>query len=301
MNGIRKSILGVAMLLASLSLAAQQQEVLTFSRIERNPRAVALAGAGSASVGSVAYSSFVNSAVIPFYDGKGDFAAGYEYWAPSLGAAHSAGIAGAYNFGPVGVSLGGVYQFEQPDPDGFRPADIQINLGAGVKILPWLGIGINARYVQENLFQGYSQKGFGVDASLLFAPVKGLTVAVGASNIGSKVKSSAGTEYPQPLSLTVAAAYSLALGSRNFLEFMLDENYYLYSRTNAVSVGVEYSFAHIAFARAGYRIASRNTVYPSHLGLGLGAQYKGFRLDVSYLTLSEVIGNTVAVGLGYRF
>lgn len=301
MKNIGTIILVVALALSSIELRAQQQEVLSFSRIERNPRAAGLAGAGAASVGSTAYASFVNSAIIPFSNSNADFAAGYQYWAPSLGAAHAINLAGAYRIGNIGLSLGGVYQMEQKDFDGFRPAEIQVGAGFGIRVLPWLGLGVNARYVQENLFQGYSQRGFGLDAMAFFAPVWGLTLTAGVANIGSSVKSNAGSSYPQPASIVVAAAYILGVDSKNFLEFMLDENYFLFSRTNAVSFGVEYSYDHIAFARVGYRIASEGTVYPSHLSLGLGAQYKGFRLDVSYLTLSEVIGNSVAVGLGYRF
>ena len=303
MKNLGKVILVVALALSSIGLRAQQQEVLSFTRIERNPRAAGLAGAGAASVGSTAYASFVNSAIIPFSNTNADFAAGYQYWAPSLGAANAINLAGAYRIGNIGLSLGGVYQMEQKDFDGFRPAEIQVGAGFGIRVLPWLGLGVNALYVQENLFQGYSQNGFGLDAMAFFAPLWGLTVTAGVANIDSRVKSNAGGSYPQPTSIAAAAAYYLSLGagSKHSIEFMLDENFYIHSRTNAVSFGMEYSYDRIAFARVGYRIASEGTVYPSHLSLGLGAQYKGFRLDVSYLTLSEIIGNSVAVGLGYRF
>ena len=298
----RKAIAVAAFaLFCTVNISAQTIESLSFSRIERSPRAAALAGAGAASLQSAAYASFTNSAVIPFYEGTADFAAGYELWAPSLGAAHAMNFAGAYNFGRVGVSLGGVYQMEQKDLEGFRPAEVQVGAGFGIRVLPWLGLGVNARYVQENLFQGYSQNGFGLDAMALFFPVWGLTLTAGVANIGTKVKDSAGNAYPQPTSIVAAAAYYLVLGSRHAIEFMLDENYYLNSRTNAISVGMEYSYDRIAFARVGYRIATSGAAYPSHLGLGLGAEYKGFRLDVSFLTLSEAIGNSVAIGLGYRF
>ena len=301
MKNCKKAFVAAVLLLSAINIFAQSREVLTFTRIERNPRAAALAGAGSASLSNAAYASFTNSAIVPFYGGKADFAAGYEHWAPSLGAANAVNLAGAYNFGLVGVSMGGVYQMEQQDYDGFRPSEVQVNLGVGARIASWFGVGINARYARENVFQGHSNSAFGLDAMLLFAPVKGLTVSAGAANIGTGIKDSAGNTYPQPSSVKAAAAYNLQIGARNSLEFMFDEDYFWNSRSNALSFGMEYSFDHVAFARVGYRIASEKAPYPSHLGLGLGAQYKGFRLDVSYLTLSEAIGNTVAVGLGYRF
>ncbi len=286
---------------SALFAAAQTPEALTFSRIERSPREAALAGAGAASLQSVAYASFGNSAVIPFYEGNADFAAGYELWAPSLGAAHAIGAAGAYKFGRFGVSLGGVYQMEQPDFDGYRPGEVQLNAGLGVRVLDWMGFGLNVRYLRENMFAGNANNGFGVDAMALFLPVKGLSVSIGAVNLGSGVKDSAGNTYPLPSSFRLSAAYCLGLDSRNALEFMLNEDYFWNSRSNAVSFGMEYSYARMVYARVGYRIATSGAAYPSHLGIGLGAQYKGFRLDVSYLTLSEAIGNSVAIGLGYRF
>ena len=298
----RKAIaVAVFALFCTVNISAQTIESLSFSRIERSPRAAALAGAGTASLQSAAYASFTNSAVVPFYEGTADFAAGYELWAPSLGAAHAINAGGAYNFGRFGVSLGGVYQMEQPDFDGFRPGEIQINAGVGVRVLDWLGFGLGARYLRENVFEGYSNNGFGIDALALFVPVKGLSVSAGVVNLGGGIKDSAGNKYPQPSSLKLAAAYRLGINPQNALEFMLDEDYFWVSRSNAVSFGMEYSYARMVYARVGYRIATSGAAYPSHLGLGLGAEYKGFRLDVSYLTLSEAIGNSVAIGIGYRF
>ena len=288
-------------LISSMGAIAQTPEALTFSKIERSPREAALAGAGAASLGSTAYASFVNSAIIPFSNNTADFAAGYEYWAPSLGAANAINLAGAYMIGNIGLSLGGVYQMEQPDFDGYRPGEIQINAGVGVRVLDWLGFGLNVRYLRENIFEGYANNGFGVDAMALFVPVKGLSVSAGVVNLGGGIKDSAGNKYPQPSSLKLAAAYRLGINAQNALEFMLDEDYFWASRSNAVSFGMEYSYARMVYARVGYRIATSGAAYPSHLGLGLGAEYKGFRLDVSFLTLSEAIGNSVAIGLGYRF
>ena len=190
---------------------------------------------------------------------------------------------------------------EKPDEDGFKPSSLQVNLGAGVRFLPWMGVGVNLRYAQDNLFQGMSYKGFAADAMLFFNPVRGLNITAGVANIGNKVASQSGSQYPQPTSVKAAVAYFLPLGTKNSLEFMLDEDYYLDSKSNAVSFGMEYSFNQIVYARAGYRIASERAPFASHLGLGLGVQLFGVRLDFSYLTLSQVIGNTFAVGLGYRF
>ena len=301
MNMKKTLILTILGLFTAVSMQAQVNEFLTFTRIERNPRAAALAGAGAASVTNVAYASFNNAAVVPFFEENGDFGLGYQSWAPKTAAINAFNFGGAYNFGLFGVTAGAVYQMEKPDEDGFTPSALQVNLGAGVRILPWLGFGVNARFAQDNLFQGMSYNGFAADALVLFNPVKGLNLTAGVSNIGNNVSSRSGSQYPQPVSVKAAAAYYLQIGCMNSLEFMVDEDYYINSKANAVSFGMEYSFNQIAYVRTGYRLATERAPFASHLALGLGAQFAGFRIDVSYITLSEAIGNTISVGIGYRF
>ena len=301
LNMKKALVLTILGLFTAVAMQAQVNEFLTFTRIDRNPRTAALAGAGTASASNVAYASFNNAAVVPFYEKHGDFGVGYQSWAPKTAAVNAFNFGGAYNFGRFGIAAGVLYQMEKPDFDGFVPSALQVNLGAGVKILDWLGLGVNVRFAQDNLFQGMSYNGFAADALVLFHPVKGLNLTAGVSNIGNKVYSQSGNEYPQPASIKAAAAYLLEIGTKNSIEFMVDEDYYINSKANAVSFGMEYTFNQIVYARAGYRIATEKAPFASHLAVGLGVQLFGVRLDVSYLTLSEAIGNTLAVGLGYRF
>ena len=302
LNMKKALILAILGLFATTYLEAQVNEALTFTRIDRNPRTAAIAGAGAASVTNVAYASFNNAAVVPFYEKHGDFALGYQNWAPGMAGINAINFGGAYRFGKrFGITAGVVYQFEKPDEEKFSPSGLQINLGAGFKILNWLGIGVNVRFAQDNLFKGMSYNAFAADALLLFNPVTGLNITAGISNIGSNVISKSGKQYPQPASIKAAAAYYLALGKMNSLEFMLDEDYYINSKSNALSFGIEYSCNKIVYARVGYRYATERAPIPSHLGIGLGVQFAGFRLDFSYLTVSQALSNTIAVGLGYRF
>lgn len=301
MKNVRKAILVAAFALLTLSLKAQQQEALTFTRIERNPRAAALAGAGAASLSSAAYASFTNSAIIPFYKENADFAIGYQYLYPDFNASHAINAAGAFKLGPMGVALGVLYQTEKEAIAGYYPSDIQLNLGFGAQLFSWLGVGLNARYIRENNTNEHFYNAFGVDAMVLFVPVEGLTVSAGVANIGSSIADAAGNKYPQPSSLRLAAAYNLNFAQDHRVELMLDEDYFYNSQKNALSVGAEYAFKEMLFARVGYRYATEGTAFPTHLGVGLGFQMFGFRVDVSYLTASEIIGNSFSIGLGYRF
>jgi opacity protein-like surface antigen len=302
MKNVRKAILVAAMaLVGSISAMAQNQEALTFTRIERNPRAAALAGAGAASVSSAAYASFTNSAIIPFYKENADFALGYQYLYPDFNASHAINAAGAFKLGPMGIALGVLYQTEKEPIAGYNPSDIQVNLGFGAQLFSWLGVGLNARYIRENNTQEHFYNAFGVDAMVLFVPVEGLTLSAGVANIGSSIADAAGNKYPQPSSLRLAAAYNFSFAQDHRVELMLDEDYFYNSQKNALSVGAEYAFKEMLFARVGYRYATEGTAFPTHLGVGLGVQFFGFRLDVSYLTASDIIGNTLSLGLGYRF
>lgn len=296
------SLVTVVMLGLPLNAQNQQpQEVLTFTRIDRNPRTSALAGAGAASVSSVAYASFVNAAAVPFYEEKADFGLGYQHWTPTLGAASAFHLGGAYNFGQVGVTLGGLFVTEQPDNEGFRPSKLQVNLGAGVRITDWLSAGVNARLAREGLFQGYAITGFNADVLLMARPVEGLGLTAGIANIGNAIKDSFGTAFPQPASVKLAAAYSLTFAGDNTVEVMADGDYYLFSRGYGVSAGLEYSFRQLLFLRVGYRKASDNSPFPTHLGLGAGLQIAGIRVEFAWLTASQILGKSFSVGLGYRF
>ena len=45
----------------------------------------------------------------------------------------------------------------------------------------------------------------------------------------------------------------------------------------------------------------RRRILPTYASLGLGLQYAGIHLDVTFLTASKTLGNTLLFGLGYAF
>lgn len=84
--------------------------------------------------------------------------------------------------------------------------------------------------------------------------------------------------------------------------------YALYNNPAAISLasgrfaaGAQYALKDMVFFRAGYHLGSSETAIPPYLSLGLGFHFRGIRLDVSFLTASETLGNTLAFGLGYVF
>ena len=66
-------------------------------------------------------------------------------------------------------------------------------------------------------------------------------------------------------------------------------------------VGVEYSYRSMLFARGGFHYGDKEKAVPTYASLGLGVRFLGVSLDVAYLTASDILGNSISFGLGYRF
>lgn len=300
----------LALFLAAVSLHAQETEALSFTRIDRNPVTSAFAGAGSASMGNVAWSAFSNASVLPLYDGTLDAAVSFQRWAPALsGGTHwNAGV--AYKIAPrLGVSVGYALQRgverEVLDENGleaglFRPSDQVFALGLAFGLGEKWALGLNGRYASQRLTESILSSGFSGDVSFSFQPSDAFRLSFGVSSLGPRVKSQTGTTYRQPASAQVAADWSLHFSEAFSLDLLADADYF-FSGNYGVSVGTELAWSRTAFLRAGYRYATPGCVLPGHVALGAGVRFAGFRLDVSWLTASPSLGNTISAGLGFAF
>ena len=297
-----KSILWAVAVCLPLSLNAQEAKnaALPFTRIDRNPRTSAFAGAGVASTGASAWGALNNAAQLSFIEGLGDVALGFQLWQPSNDADKTTNFGGgaAFRFGDFGVALAGVYDKCEPFA-GYNPSDLLISLGASYNILDVVSVGLNARYASQNLAPDAKVSGFSADLSLIGRIAEGFTAGVTVGNIGPKVKGST-ESYGQPAYARLGVAWNTILAEKHGIELLLDGEYNFGSAI-AVSAGAEYNYNRIVYARVGYRYAGEKALIPSHLGAGIGLHFKGFRLDASYLTASEILGNTVNIGLGYSF
>lgn len=298
-------------LIAALSLfcgntLAQESDALPFTRIDRNPVTSAFAGAGYAFNGSAAYSAFGGAAVLPFYLGTLDAAVSYQCWTPSLSPSNNVSAGAAYKITPrVGLSLGyslgngASYKvYEAPgEPSGvFFPKHHVIALGLGAGITDNLSLGINVRYAREIPAPGKVYAGANADVFVAYRFNGGLLLSAGLSTLGTRVAEN----WQQPASLKAAVNWGTVLGEDHALNLLADADYY-FSGNYSVAAGVQYGWKSLIFVRAGYHLASENCVIPSHLGLGLGIHFYGFSLDVSYLTASFELANTINLGLSYSF
>lgn len=293
--------------LAAFSAAAQQNESMAFSRIDRNPATLGMGTAGYADAQTTAWSSFRNAALVPLSGKVMDIAGSWTGWMPAAagGMSHLINGGAAYRFGGFGVTIGGVFQPGQPyqtytpaglPGDNFTPKDLQVNLGLAAMLVEGVSLGVNAHYLSSVLAPGHSYSTFTGDLSLA-ARFSGFTVSAGVSNLGKEIKDASGNSYPVPTSATAGAVYQQPFGD-HAVKLSVDANYFFAGNFTAAA-GAQYSFRDMLFARVGYHYAPAGAVLPSFLSVGAGVQFYGFRLDVCWLTASPVLGNTLSVGLAY--
>ena len=299
---MKKLLISGCLLLLS-AVALQAQEALTFTRIERNPRAAAMAGAGTASVNNVAYAGFGKAALLPFLEGRLDTGLGFQLWAPGDALAKTTNLQGGVSarFGHLGVSLAGAYQAGVPEGD-FAPSDDLVGLGFAYGIGKYLSVGVNLRYAGQTLAPGAKVNGFSADLSVAGKLPAGFTVIGGISTLGTRVKGSQeDMEFVQPAYIFLGAGWNGRFG-KSALELDLDGEYDVAGKLSG-ALGAEYAYNQLLFVRAGYRLSAANAVIPSHLALGLGVQFAGFRIEAAWMGAASYApkNNTLTFGLGYRF
>ena len=294
----RYLLIAPLLLLAAFSLRGQ--EALPFTRIDRNPVTSAFAEAGSASAGTVAYTAFSNASVLPYYDGVMDAAVSYQNWMPTLSKAMHVNAGVACKVTPsLGVSVGFAIQ-KGAEMDGFRPSDQIVALGLAYGLGEKWALGLNGRFASQKLTESVKYSGFSGDAFVAFQPSEALRLTAGVSTLGTKVTSQSGDTFGQPTSAKVAVDWSQRLSDAFGVEVLADADYY-FSGEYGASVGAQLDWNETVFLRGGYRYASEMCVIPGHIGLGAGFKFTGFRVDVSWLTGSLALKNTLCAGLGYSF
>ena len=288
---------------------AQDEEALSFIRIVRDPVSAGMGFAGTASGTETAYSSFRNSSVIPFSVERLSAGVSGQMWAPDGVKSTNLGFGAAFKAGKrLGFSIGGAYQmgeeYSLTDETGnttgtFKPNDMILNGGVGVKIIDNLAAGVNLRYASQKLSEGNSYSAVAADIFMTYR-LSDLNVTAGVSSLGSSVKSESGDSFSLPTSATVGADWSKAFSEDHGVRLSADFDYYFSGNVTAAA-GAEYSFKNMLSARAGYHFGSKDAVLPSFVTVGIGIKFFGMSLDIAYLTANDVLGNTLTFGLGYRF
>lgn len=295
---MRKILLSFALLLGA---AAAQAQSLQFLFIPSDARTAAMAGASVALPGGTFAPD--NSMAAAALDSRtAAFAAGYNLWAPKTAKMGIAGLGGWYRTGRLAIALDGRYCIEQPydivsgvgkTVGSYTPKEFSAAIGFAYRIADPFSIGVTARFVSSNLAEKASGSAVGADITAMYS-AGGFSAALGVSNLGTPIRYG-NTSYAQPAYARLGAAYSVAGFTASA------EADYLFAGALMAGLGLEYCIADIVSLRGGFHYGDDAKALPTYASLGLGLQFAGVSLDVTFLTASQSLGNTLLFGLGYSF
>lgn len=277
---------------------AQESSALSFVSIDRNPATAAMGGAQ-------AVSALYNPSAIPFSGSDAVFS--YQMWAPKTFNSGNMNLLAAFKIGDkLGFSVSGAYQMGQEytlvNESGisgktFRPSDMLGGIGVGFAFTETLSAGVSARFASTTVASGTSYSGIGADVFVLYH-AGALSATAGVSSLGMKVKSG-NDSYALPTAAKAGVGYDMDL-SENTLKLAADLSYFLLGGVEAAAGG-EFGYKDMLFLRAGAHIGTGKSPLPTYVSLGAGFKYAGFHVDLCWLTANQILGNTLQLGLGYRF
>jgi hypothetical protein len=178
--------------------------------------------------------------------------------------------------------------------DSFQPYDFNIALGGAYFFNDWFYAGLKLRSVTSVLSSKGKGSAFCGDIFAGYGAEK-WSVAVAGRNIGSKINYGSG-DWSLPALAAISSEFRPLEGLKADAE--VD---YLFSGALMAGIGVEYGFADMVFARAGFHYGDQAKALPTFASAGIGAKFIGIRLDASMIFLSKTLGNSFLVSLGYSF
>lgn len=303
---MRISLIHILSALAALSVGAAAaavepgSEALPFIRFERGLAESSLAGAGIASFSNMAYASFGNPAAIPFSKKKLDIEGTWLRWMPETFPTDYYNFAGTYNSGNFGLTLGfsSGKAGEKVSGTSFTPSDLQVNGGGAYRVADFLSVGVNLRYASSKVLENYSYSAFGGDV-FVTGQYKGLNVALGVRSIGASITDNSGASFSLPTSIAFGLAYAYDFAEVHSIEGDLDADWWLSGALSA-AVGVQYGYNDMVFVRAGARYGGKSVI-PDYASVGVGVKFYGVKVGLSYLFGSDLLKNSMTIGLGYCF
>lgn len=161
-----------------------------------------------------------------------------------------------------------------------RPSEQRILAGISLRLADNLLIDVNGKYLMADLDDNKATA-FAGDVAVSYVKDR-LTIGLKGADIGSKYDFGA-SGYSLPMRVLAGASYCLAPDEKQTVTLGADLGYILPQDYQAftASVGGEYAFRQLFFARAGYHFSS--AVAPRFAAFGLGVAFKGIGLDAACL------------------
>ena len=310
------SLTCVALVAMSHAVSAQNTSAVNataFDFLNRNiwPASSGRAGTDLAFSDPSSLTIFSNPASLAFSEKELDAAVAYSLWQPdrlktnvydaglTFRPYDKLGVAAAVSYG-IGESYDKYTSTGVPDGT-FTPKEIVAGFSLSYKPLSYISFGVNMKYASTALTQKDSHKAFAADAFAL-ADVSGIRIAAGVRNIGGKIKSSEGSSFSLPASVSAGVAYRFVNTEQHHIEAGADADIFIDGGASA-SVGVEYSYRNAAFARLGYNYATDKAPVPSFASVGIGFRIRSVRIDASYILPEKESPqkNTFSAGVGIWF
>ena len=296
---MKKTVLTIWMTVVSVVAAwAQASPALPFITIDRNPASLAM---GATQANKALYNPAVTALT------GSDVAFSFQSWAPGGAKSTNLNLLGGFKFGKFGLNVLGAYQageaYETMDASGntgskFTPSDLLIGLGFGFAFTDNLSAGINLKMASSTLAaKDATYTSFAGDIFVTYA-TKELKATAGIASLGLPIKSG-DKSYGLPASAKAGADYKFAFGT-SAVNLAADFDFF-FTGGIGLGIGAQYGWNDMVFVRAGYHLGTGNAPIPSFASIGLGGKFFGVHVDLSFLTASPVLGNTIAIGLGYSF
>lgn len=298
LSSIALSVLGCAMLSAQ-----------TLPSLLVGSDAAGLGKAATTIAGEAgAYSLENNAAAMSLSDFKAAATVSYGIWQPSYAKDNVLGAGVAFK-ATKKLAFGLTFKmFKQPSYDvmnsdgqvggSFSPSELSAGIGASYSITDFLSVGVTGRMVRSSIAEDAKASVFGADVSVLYKK-NALSAGLSVNNVGGKVNYGA-SDYDQPMMARAGAAYRFGDAKASAVTPSVEADL-LFKGGFMAGVGVEYSYKSLLFARGGFHYGDKEKAVPTYASLGLGVKFAGISLDVAYLTASDVLGNSLSIGLGYRF
>jgi len=186
----------------------------------------------------------------------------------------------------------------EPVPTGkFRPFDLAVILSYSRKFTPELALGINAKWLREQIDKkNASAYAFDI-GGLYLLPGSNLTLGANLQHLGTKVKFIE-EPFSLPVNLKLGIAYKL-----------LDDNLIMAVDLNKpadddvnLSFGMEFALIEMLYLRTGYRYSLDGNDLGTASGLtaGFGASIESYRIDYAFVHFGK-LGDTHRVSVLANF
>lgn len=208
------------------------------------------------------------------------------------------------DYGTIGLGFSGLYMDEleryedipSSQPLGTYPVyDVAVSVGFSRYIFPDVAVGASIKPVYEKI-DDQSAKGIAFDIGVYHVSrIPGVKLAAVVSNLGAPIKF-VEQDFALPRTIKVGGSYQRAIpAARGGILLAVD---ILFPNDGDVKehIGIEYNYLKRLFLRSGFKAGYES--YGSTFGLGVA--YRNLSLDYGLMLMSNDLGDSHRVSIGFH-